>query len=123
MVGNANSGRKNDPARRTDAATSGIPIAPPQLSEAARAKFDELAPLLVDEFGAGALDSDLLALYCESWADYWASTKMADKKSHRDFVYKMGRELGLSPKSRLRLPKNLNVGGAQGDEFDEEDAG
>jgi P27 family predicted phage terminase small subunit len=96
----------------------GEPGMPPYLSAAAKAKWQQLTPILL---GMGVLtvaDGDALALYCETWANYVRSIRTlrskkatpADREAARrernncfGVMEKMFARFGLTPADRSRI--------------------
>lgn len=106
------------------------PSCPSWLSKEAKAEWKRITPTLVEMVGVHKIDRSLLALYCETWAEYHrscailkkegeiyeAATKsgfikmkhpmVAIRQAARNDLVKIGRQLGLSPSART----GLNIG-------------
>lgn len=100
---------------------------PPEMSEAARAEWDRVVGELIAEDRITALDRAVLAAYCMAFAN-WIEAEAAVRQfgamikspsgypvqssyaiqanQQRDAMLRCAAELGLTPASRLRFPKN-----------------
>ncbi len=139
MAGNENSGRRDAPEKRRTVAADGVPLPPDFLNGAARKVFTDRAEILAKEYGAGEIDSDVLALYAQNWALYcelanepitlkrttkdgaeivYANPAVAARNRAESVCMRLIRELGMSPKSRKGLPINTDDDDDEFAEFD-----
>ncbi len=87
------------------------PAAPPMprgLSYWARAEWRRVVPLLLDAGTLSTLDLAALTLYCEGWSSYRMSLRDGDERARARagaHLLKIITEFGLSPRSRVRVPK------------------
>lgn len=111
---------------------SAAPPPPQDLGEAGRAKWSEMAGLLVRQMMLKTSDFDTLHLYCQAWQDYcWLRKKVGTKytvktrsahvtmqrrnplaaelEKKRREVTELARELGLTPASRLSMQTRLQT--------------
>jgi P27 family predicted phage terminase small subunit len=100
------------------------PACPAILDEGARAKWDQLCPLLEEAGVLTQIDGDALANYCMAWSRLLKATALADKslpvmkdirgrlcaspltaivQKEALLINRLGVELGLTPSSRSRL--------------------
>ena len=105
--------------------STGIPIAPPELSTAARKHWAEITTHLAAAELVADLDGTLLALLCESLADYWKArneltsfTAITDKgnviqhptysvmKQAEKSIIRIAGSFGMSPSDRTGLVTN-----------------
>ena len=61
-------------------AEPGVPVAPPCLSDEAKCEWKRVIDQLSAAGLVAKLDRAVLALYCESWADYWAAKALVQKE-------------------------------------------
>jgi P27 family predicted phage terminase small subunit len=115
-----NPGKREIPPEPT---AFGTLVAPEWMEGEALAKWNDLAPHLVETMGAAAMDSDALAAYCYAWSTFVRlrdaeDTVMSDKGSiyqnpevgirnkSLEQMRKFGSVLGLSPSDRVGIPSN-----------------
>jgi len=104
------SGRVSAPHKRISAGSGGMPVCPEWLKGRAKAKFDQLSGALVAEFDAGEIDSDMLAVYCDAYADFAAEAEKTTgkdyklKKEARAVLLSLAPSLGLTLKVRSQMP-------------------
>jgi P27 family predicted phage terminase small subunit len=71
--------RQDRHAARAKAA-AGVPDAPMSLSAEAAKEWKRVVKLLAEAGLVAKLDRSALALYCQSWADYWAAKAIVEKE-------------------------------------------
>lgn len=119
-------GEDSAPAKR-----SSRPDAPAWLDGEARAKWDELCPLLDQAGILSKLDQGILAAYCVAWSNFVETTAQiaqfgratnTGKGGYKNSPYAsqqtvamnqlrlLGAQLGLSPEGRLRIHAEGDAG-------------
>jgi len=121
---------KGNPGKRPipeDLQLHGEPVAPEWLDDVARAKWDEVAPLLIAAGVTKAIDTTVLAAFCAAYSRWRQAEDVIDDEGfttpgaqgqivkhpaatvaehERRAMQVLGSELGWSPSSRVKLTAN-----------------